>query len=220
MTVTLISMMRNATSSPTPYLERYCEQVDALGELIDLQVVVAEGDSTDDTFAYLMDAPEIDDVFKIDHGGPMFGSVDDPQRWKQVAYVYNTTLDRLNLDGPLILVEADLIWQPKTMLGLLEDLKDPRVDVVAPLSVQDGHNYETWGHRWPDGTCFPPELDRIVKGEGLQPISSAGSCLAMSAPVALLARLGEDDGIVGFCRDLHEKGFTLYLDDRLRVEHP
>lgn len=226
MTVTLMSMVRNATSSKVPYIERYGQQVDALSQYIDLWVVLCEGDSTDDTNSYVNDMPEVDQVLKIDHGGPMYGSVDEPERWKQVAYVYNTALDQLSFGGPLIIVEADIIWQTDTMLALLDDLGEG-VDAVAPLSVQyrdyagGWRNYEIWGHRWPNGDCFPQELDQIISDDGaLQPISSAGSCMVLKPEVARQCRWGEEDGVVGFCRDIREKGFGLYLDDKLRVEHP
>lgn len=218
--VKLISIFRNSIS----YVDRYVEQVNAFRWSLDdpdsLEVVVAEGDSDDGTFTFLDNCDEIDRVLKIDHGGPRFNSVDNPQRWGQIAFVYNALLDELDPDGPVILVESDLIWQPQTMLGLLKHL-GVGIDAVAPLSVKGDRFYDTWGHRWPDGTCFTSNLDQIVTdGKLLRPLASAGSCIVMKEEVARKARFGAEDGIVGFCNDMHRLGFTLYLDDREQVRHP
>ena len=216
MTVTLISIFRNSVT----YLDRYVEQVDALREHMPVYCVVAEGDSDDGTWEQLQTLPEIDEYHKIEHGGPTFKSVDNKQRWGQIAFVYNALLDQLDPDGPVILVESDLIWQPETMVALLKHL-GVGIDAVAPLSVKGDRFYDTWGHRWPDGTPFTSNLDQIVTdGKLLRPISSAGSCIVMKEDVARKARFGTEDGIVGFCADLHRLGFHLYLDDQLRVTHP
>ncbi len=227
--ISVISIMRNSLS----YIDRYIAQFQALRDVIPLRVVVAEGDSDDGTYAQLGALAGFEDfeLHKIEHGGPVFNSTDNPQRWSQIAYVYNTLLDLLEPEGPVILVESDLIWQPETMLGLLKQL-GVGIDAIAPLSVKgyydlDGHRlpgerfYDTWGHRWPDGTRFSGELSEVVSdGKMLRPISSAGSCIVMKEEVARKARFGAEDGIVGFCADLHRLGFHLYLDDQLRVEHP
>lgn len=212
----LISIMRNSLT----YLDRYVDQTRALRDHIPLYVTVAEGDSDDGTYEQLgAIAPEID-LLKINHGGPAYNSVDNPDRWAQIAYVYNQLLDQLEPNGPVILVESDLIWQPETMLGLLKHL-GTGIDAIAPLSVRGDRFYDTWGHRWADGTPFTSDLNQIVTdGKLLRPLASAGSCIVMKEDVARKARFGETDGIVGFCADLHRLGFTLYLDDQLRVEHP
>ena len=216
--VSLISIFRNSIS----YLDRYIAQVEALRQHVPLEVVVAEGDSDDGTYDQLrgLQFTIPFELLKIDHGGPLFNSTDNEQRWGQIAFVYNALLDTLDPEGPVILVESDLIWQPETMLGLLKHL-DMGVDAVAPLSVKGDRFYDTWGHRWPDGERFSSDLTEIVSdGKMLRPISSAGSCIVMKEAVARKARFGETDGIVGFCRHLHELGFNLYLDDLVRVEHP
>ena len=55
---------------------------------------------------------------------------------------------------------------------------------------------------------------------GLYPLDSAGSCLVMRGVVALAARFQPDDGIVGWGRDMREKGYQLWLDPTVKVEHP
>jgi hypothetical protein len=160
-------------------------------------------------------------LYQIAHGGRKFGSVDHPQRWNQIATVWNTLLDKLPDDGaPMILVEADLIWDAETMMALLEDLElwHPDISAVAPQSLQQGRFYDTWGYRHIDGGYFG-SMPVAPKADLIQ-ISSAGSCIAMKPEVYRNCRFGENDGIVGFWRDAHYKGFSLYLDPNLKVEHP
>lgn len=204
------------------YLNRYFEQVDALEEHLPVQLVVAEGDSTDDTWRMLEASLEDDDVLiKKEHGGPKFGSVDHQDRWWRIALVCNAVMEQIPDDGrPVIYVESDLMWPVETMLTLLDDLE--RVSAVAPLSMKDGRFYDIWGHRGLDGHRFsphPPYHPDLEGAEGLVPIGSAGSCVVMRGDVAQKVRFGENDCIVGLGRDLQQNG-GLYLDPRVAVHHP
>lgn len=214
MTATFISILRNAE----PYLERYLAQIDELCRAMPLAVRVAEGDSTDDTFKILDESALITEVIQVPHGGPLFGSVDDPVRWGQIAHTYNGLFDHIadSLDGPVLMVEADIIWQPPTMLALLDDLDE--FDASAPLVTFGDLFYETWGHRRVDGTPFANSI--ADAGEGRYPILSAGSCSVMRPEVARKCRYGQTDGVVGFYNEAHREGFSLCLDTNVRVEHP
>lgn len=213
------------------YVERYFAQIEELRRHLPVHLRIAEGDSTDDTYAaiegYLQDG---DELYQISHGGPAYGSIDHPLRWGQIAYVWNQLFDKMSPEGPLVLVEADLIWQPETILRLLADLDV--VDAVAPLSLKDDRFYDTWGHRGTDGIMFTglspyhPSFGVDLAThpgagpQGLVEINSAGSCIAMREDVYRVCRFGETDGIVGFGADIRRKGFQLFCNPTVSVTHP
>jgi len=209
------------------YHDRYFDQIDKLEATIGepVQLCIAEGDSQDGSYPDLMqrtiDRPW-DKLLKVDHGGRHFGSVDHPQRWAQVAVVCNAVMDAAALDGPMIYVESDLIWEPATMIQLLEDLAI--VPAVAPMSMKDGRFYDTFGHRGLDGERFysqPPYHRCLDSDRPLVAIGSAGSCIVMREEVARVARFGENDCVVGLGREirLHAEA-SLWLDRRVEVVHP
>jgi hypothetical protein len=204
----------------TAYIDRYFDQVDALDQMVPVRLVVAEGDSTDDTYERLGARISDDDrLVQVNHGGPKWGSIDHKQRWSELAFVGNTILDLIDGDEPVIWVESDLIWDAGTMMRLLDHLDT--VDAVAPMSMRGDTFYDTWGHRGLDGVPFTPHAPYHPSlTADLVPISSAGSCVAMRPDVAKVARFGELDCIVGLCRDIREHGYGLWLDPELKVTHP
>lgn len=218
------SIFRNAEE----YIPRYFEQVDALRELVPLRLVVAEGDSTDDTLTLLERyARGRDTVLKVDHGGPEFGSVDNQIRWAQIAYVCNTVLDHLQMKNTdrLIYVESDLIWAPETMLRLYKNLDTIKACAAMSYVGQSDRFYDIWGHRGLDGERFVPEfpyhpsLARLPDGR-LTGIGSAGSCIAVRGEVVNAGvRFSNEDGILGFCRTIRDHG-ALWLDTGAEVFHP
>ena len=219
MKVVVASVFRNAAH----YVERYFRQLEALSaEGFDVECVIAEGDSYDDTWGELERwlTPQ-DKLVKAEHGGPSYGSIDHPDRWKQMAWVCNQVMEELPDDeSPKIYVESDLVWTPPVMVKLLEDLGS--CDAVAPMSMRHGVFYDVWGHRGVDGERFhfaPPfhaDLDNDLE---LVPIASAGSCIAMRPEIAKVARFSEEDCIVGLCRSIREHG-GLWVDKTVAVEHP
>lgn len=214
-------MLLSAFRDGAHYVDRYFAQVDALRAHLPVTCYLVEGDSADGTAGALIDRLTDRDasatLIHVNHGGPKFTSVDHPQRWNQIAQVWNTLLDKLPQAGDAILVEADLCWEPDTMLALLADLA-AGCDAVAPQSVKDGRFYDTWGHRWSEDQRFSDEP--LPEDAGLQPIFSAGSCIAMRQEVYRDCRFGENDGIVGFGRDLHFKDYSMFVDPAVSVVHP
>lgn len=212
-------LVASAFRNSENYVERYFAQINELRTHLPVQLRIAEGDSTDDTYAaiesHLQDG---DELYQIAHGGQPYGSVDTPARWGQIAYVWNTLFDKIVPAGPLVLVEADLIWQPETLLRLVANLDV--VDACAPMSMCGARFYDTWGFRGLDGQMFyggPPYHPSVA---GLTEIGSAGSCIAMREAVYDVCRFGATDGIVGFGADIRKRGFHLYVDPSLSVEHP
>lgn len=237
--IAIASIFRNSTG----YLQRYIEQLAALtgsltGAGFDIHLIFAEGDSTDTTwsslnqraaflFQWISGTSKQSELtlFKAEHGGPVFGSVDDVARWRNISYVCNKVLESVaEEDTYLLYVESDLIWDSDTMMFLLGDLDaHGGIDAIAPLSIHQptGTFYDTWGHR-KDGQRFSPSKPyHPGVGTRMTPIDSAGSCIAMRGEVARSCRfVPPEQGIVGFGSDIRAKGYTLYLDPQLRVYHP
>jgi hypothetical protein len=231
--LTLSSIFRDSTH----YIDRYFSQIAALEEVVGpIRLVIAEGDSEDGTYEALkgqiMDRISLgfrdDTLIQVNHGGPKFGSVDNPLRWNQIAQVCNAVMDCLPHDKtPKVYIESDLIWNPKVIVQLVEDLAE--VEAVAPMSMMaDGLTtrfYDLWGHRGLDGERFsmdpPYHMDLARTYDPLVEISSAGSCVAMRSDIARVARFGDNDCIVGLGRSIrYECRGHLYLDRRVAVRHP
>lgn len=231
MIVILASIMRNADG----YLERYLSQAAALRDVLanrgdTLLMRVAEGDSTDNTWQRLTDAVRDTPgmaIYKLDHGGPAFGSVDDPTRWRNIARTWNGLFERIKKDDfdALIYVEADLVWEPVTMLRLLDRLQDrlQPIDVVSPMSMHmAGFFYDTWGYRsggirFGPNPPYHPQLLRLRPGHLLR-LDSAGSCKVMRDEVARKCRFSEQDAMLG--HDINDRGYFFYLDPTVAVYHP
>lgn len=236
MEVAITSIVRNGMG----YIDRYVNQVGELARLLyengehDLDVYIAEGDSTDGTWEWLQ-AWSADHVnpheygvtaIKADHGGPVFGSVDNAERWRNIARTWNKLYQLVALHRPdaVIYVEADLFWQPETMQRLLDHLTT--VPAVAPLSLHrpTGFFYDTWGHRGADGGNFGPHkpyhssLATWTPADGLVPIRSAGSCKVLRGEIVGRCWFNETDAMLG--HDLYAKGYSLWLDPSLSVMHP
>ena len=231
MIVAMASIVRNAEG----YLDRYLRQAGALRELLaargdTLIMRVAEGDSSDNTWARLTEAVRETPgmaVYKLDHEGPAFGSIDDPTRWRNIARTWNRLFERIKEDDydALIYVEADLIWEPATMLRLLGRLNDTgrAVDVVSPMSMHmAGFFYDTWGyrasgHRFGPTPPYHPGLAGLPAG-GLLRLDSAGSCKVMRDVVARQCRFSEQDAMLG--HSVNAKGYGFWLDPSVAVFHP
>jgi hypothetical protein len=215
--VILCSIFRDSTD----YLDRYVNQVKALREHMNVSVVVAEGDSTDDTYLWLIETDFR--VLKVEHGGPKFPSVDNPLRWRQLAVVCNVALTaavrELGHDEPLVYVESDLIWSPETMVRLVKHLTT--YPAVAPMSMHGDRFYDIWGHtkHWEDFKAYPPHFTGWSPSM-MHQITSAGSCIAMSNTAAQVAHFSPVDCIRGVGRSIADAGLSLWLDPTLSVEHP
>lgn len=207
--ITVCSIFRNSET----YLDRYFAQIDALRKHVKVRLVGTWGDSTDDTAALLHKHGGIE-IEAFHHGGPNFGSVDNPARWDQIARVVCRTLDRVGDPGDaLVWVESDLIWDPDTILRLLDDLA--RVPAAAPQVLADGSDrwYDTWGYRQGGRlfSGFPPYwTDPADPETGLVKIDSSGSCFATRG----------DEWQTWSGHWPYTAGGDLWLDPALTVRHP
>ena len=228
--VVIGSMFRNSEA----YLPNYFEQIAALGDALhkldcSMRLIVAEGDSTDNTYKRLHHYSDFfkTEIIKRAHGGRAMGSIDHPERWKQIAFVFNGILEHVTeSDDYFILVESDLVWEANAILRMLNRLGDG-VDAVAAMCFHvspNGSFYDVWGHRaggvrFDSPPPYHPALANLPKGDLLR-MDSAGSCIAMKAVVARAARFSDAEAVVGFGRDINAKGFSLWLEPEAVVVHP
>ena len=226
MKVTILSCFRQATH----YLERYFEQMDDLQRLLmgrgdSLHLLLGYGDSTDGTGAALWD--ECANRFNahlldVSHGGALYGSIEHPQRFRQLAFVGNRLLAHVPMDADVVgIVESDLIWEANTMVRLLDDLE--HVPCVSPM-IMDGPNsfYDVFAHRR-NGQRFtktPPYHEDLDVESDLVELDSAGSVLFVQADLARKARFSDGEAIVGFCESIREQGGSIWLDTQASVQHP
>lgn len=228
MNVTLCSAFRNASN----YIDRYFAQVDRLSNALDqrgdiLHLILAEGDSADNTWQSLhrVACDGNMQLVTVNHGGPDYGSVVSTERFANLAKVCNAIWQRLPANADAVVwMESDLIWEPATVLALLDHLT--HVPAVAPMVMlrREGFPadffYDSWAFR-KNGKHFghwPPYDDWL--GEDMMQVDSAGSCLVMRGDVARAVHWPSEDVIVGLCRLINEQGGSVWLDSKLQVTHP
>jgi hypothetical protein len=234
MHIALMSMFRNMAGAP---INRYFRQVANLSDHLKewdhtLHLKLGVGDCVDETELQLArygealhrtgDIGQID-IIERSHGGPVYGSTEEPERLKALSFVVNGVLNFISPDiDQVIYVESDLIWEPMMWLRLLSKLKSG-TDVVAPLIFAGQAFYDTWGFRDLSGGRYGPFLpyngDLKHNGE-LTEVSSVGSAFVMRGDVARTCRIRDDYSLVGLHRDVRAKGFHVWVDAKEKVVHP
>lgn len=230
MSVAVLSIVRNGAA----YVDRYAAQVAGLRDRLapePVRIVMVEGDSTDATVAVLLAAARAHrlelQLLHHDHGGPEYGSVDHVERWRNVSATFNVGFAALRQanDGYVLMVDTDLVWQPADIVRLLDWLEPGRLDAVAALAMHHtGRAYDTWGSRGLDGVPFrfePPYHPSLEGASGLVAVSSAGCCVGVTGQVARTTEFRYPElANVGWCQDMREHGYALWLDPTVKVVHP
>jgi len=190
-----------------------------------LRLVSVEGDSRDDTRIQLIGCAERDvlsfELVTRNHGCKEWGSVESAERMEKLSYVLNGMMEAIHQeDEVLIYVESDLVWEPDTFVRLIDQLK-VGVDVIAPLIFAGDHFYDVWAFR-KNGARFGPfsPYHSELNHNELTMVDSVGSCLVMRAEVARHCRSIDGEALVGFCRDVWAKHYSVYCDARERIHHP
>jgi hypothetical protein len=239
MRVAILSMFQNSMG----YLNRYMMQVYKLQAEAPhhFDLVLGEGDSTDEEQTWnKLNERFPGCVHKCVHGGQVFGSVDTTQRWVQLSIAWNQLLPHvLPYHDAALYIEADLYWEPSTIIKLLDRLKE--VDAITGLCTWDNHPerqplcgckspdlmhlYDWWGYRAVGQkftVCYPYSPIFLTKStNGLFPIDSCGSFLAMKGQTARECRFDPpQEGLCGFCQNMKAHGYQLWCDPKLRVTHP
>jgi hypothetical protein len=236
MTLTLCTMVRDAASRGT--LARFHRQVGTLERRLHapLTVVIAEGDSRDHTRLALVQEAERAKawhrrtlVMDVSHGGPFWGSTEEPARLAGLSTIFNRVLDVATETKAdvVVWVESDLHWTADTILRLASHVDQKLVALVAPMTHAGVAYYDTWGCRLLDGRridSVPPHLPAdylAAHGVGaLVEMASVGSVVAMSRPVARDVRISGGGAIVEWCAVARGIGHRVWLDTGARVEHP
>ncbi len=192
-----------------------------------LQQIAVWGDCTDHTAHALWASGQRFGLNLVrverSHHGPVFQSTEAPERMKALQYVGNGILEAVQPDvDVLVYVESDLLWRPGPMVALIEQLDAGVTDVVAPLvfageTFYDIFAYRAQGERF---SPFPPYHRGFAEGADRLEVDSAGSCLVMRGDVARTCRIGESEGLVSFCADVRAHGYHLWVDRRIRIDHP
>lgn len=212
--VTIGSIVRDGSG----YIGRYFKQIEDLRKHIPVNVIITEGDSTDNTWALIQNREGVT-PFKYDHKGAKYGSVNVKERWKNIARTWNHMLSQAgSIKTPFIYLEADLLWDSKSMLSLIEGLSD--FDAVAPMCFHGNIFYDTWGHRafGRHFTNLYPYHANLTDYDRYMPIESAGSCIVMKSEVINSCRLSEVDAMIG--HDIITKGYSFVVDKKTRIYHP
>lgn len=224
--LTVLSIFRNSTA----YLDRYAAQVKSVMAAKPdwtFQFIWLEGDSTDDTVLKLnalwgdvKAAGATVAIGKYDHGGPAYASIDHPDRWRQLADVWNRNLQRLVVPTRYaVCVESDLIWQASDMLAMLDHLDNDRCDVAYPLLMLRDTNqfYDTHAFHAPDGrgwSAWPPYAPGWDGGRFV-PVSRAGGMVVARGETMRRARWGDDDCVLHF-----PPGTRCMVDMHTVIQHP
>lgn len=228
MNVTIISCFRNATA----YIPRYFDQIDHLAIVLArrtpharLNLLLGYGDSTDGTGEMLFEAAADSigaHLIDVSHGGSQYGSIEHPERFKQLAFVGNKLLANVPSDADVVgIVESDLVWEAQTMTRLIDHLA--WVPAIAPM-IMDGPNsfYDVYAYRM-NGERFtktPPYHWRLENFyNDLTMLDSAGSVLFMDADLARKARFTDEQAIVGLCEQIREQGGRIWLDPKATIQH-
>lgn len=195
------------------------------------RMIAVEGDSSDNTrgeLEYLQLAQrEPLTIISCNHGQRVFGSTEEEDRLAALSQVGNAILSGVEKsDDILIYVESDLIWDAYTMVCLIDKLLSGNYDVIAPLIFAGNNFYDIFVYRGLDGERFSPfppyhrDLPREGETQVLTEVSSAGSCLVMKAEVARRCRIRNNQALLGFCEDVREKGYHIWVDSTQRIYHP
>lgn len=234
MNVTLCSAFRSSAAYIARYQLQVCRLAYALAQRGDwLHVIWCEGDSVDDSLQRLLDGYEHDgkpcgytaDIFHFHHDGKNYGSIEDAQRFRQLAAVWSRVWARIPDDASVVVFcEADLIWEADTIVRLIDQVQDSVA--VAPM-VMDSPPKNTWYDSWAfrrNGVRFTKEppfhADFDDPREGYMLLDSAGSVLVMDGDLARKVRFTDEEAVVGLCKNIYAVGGSIWLDTAASVTHP
>lgn len=230
MNIKVCSIFRNSSA----YVGRYALQAFSLQKLLQLRghnvsFLLGHGDSTDGTpdllKSYFKNSPIT--LVDVSHGGPDHGSVVNAQRFRQLSIAGNKIWSQLPEEADIVIwVEADLVWDPLTLVSLAESATF--LPMVAPKIIlhRTGWPEDTFYDTWAfvrDGRNFvhaPPYHPAVDSETDLLEMDSVGSCFAIWGELARQLTIPSEDVLVGFCRMLREDlGEQIWLDTRLSVFH-
>lgn len=223
-------------------LQRFHRQLRALEETLraPLTFLACEGDSRDHTRQALIDeagARKADAgrrtlLIEVGHGGPRYGSTEEPARLAMLSTLLNTALDHVpgkDLDA-IVWVESDLIWGAHALLRLADVVRArDDVGVCGAMCYAGDPFYDTWGcrqlgngeHRMPPFAPYFSEAYLATHQMGdLVEMASVGSAVAFTPPVARDVRVQDGQALVGWCAEARRLKYRVWIDRACRVDHP
>ena len=225
--VTIVTPVRERANALPGYFHRIEKIRAAYGEN-SLRLVVVEGDSMDATRSVVADwvaGRWWAELSLCDTGLPLFGSVVDPVRFRGLATVFNHGLQRVHGDWTdyAMLLPVDVSVTPDDFCRLVQRAVSLALNVVSPFVFQGLAFYDIWAFVGLDGVPFwgfPPSMTGALYGQQPVQMSSVGGAMLFSKAV-LRAGVRYDLGDVdrGFCRAAREKGFSVWADPTVMVEH-
>lgn len=208
-------------------LAAYAARIDRL-TVPPVQIIVAEGDSVDETVRALYEWRIADDRVKVVHcntGLPRYGSVVNEERFSILSQVFNAALAKVDVkDSTHVLFLPDDIDYDA---DLLERLLAHDVDMIAPLVWGDWFGtpyfYDTWAfRRMGSGNFynFSQAWARQNLGNALIEMESVGGTVLMrSTVVAAGCRYRAHDVDRGLCAMARDYGFSVWCDPTTHVRH-
>lgn len=237
MNIVIVSLFRNMSTRINAYFQQVRALQDHVGPDHPVQVIAVEGDSHDDTerelgkFAELWQVPL--ELVKHDHGGPEFGSTEDPERLEALTGVLKAGLDAAReiagkVDDPVVLyVESDLKWHPH-QAGSVIDLafrREDGFDVVAPMVFAGQAFYDIWGFVGRDGERFSPyapfHRSLLRRNKTIIEVSGVGSCFALRGDaLEKIRRVAGKEALRSFCKVARMAKLRIGVAPAFRIEHP
>jgi len=134
----------------------------------------------------------------------------------RLAFLRNELLKLVGDADYVLMIDADVVNIPA---DLLKRLLSHRKDIVAPMVMIEGTDafYDTLAFRM-GGLRFAPNMR--IWGTNPIPVDSVGTCYLMNKCVASQVRYGAGESEqVAFCNQAREKGFGVFVDPTLRIDH-
>lgn len=207
-------------------VKRWLDQVESLAGVLDVRAMAVEGDSTDATRQELLagaKARGLDfELRTANHGGPVYGSTEDPKRMAALSFVLNEAMAGIReTDDVLFYVESDLLWDAATAAALVELVASGAAEIVAPMTFAGEHFYDVWACR-KDGSRFSPlpPYHAGLNAKGLTEVDSVGSCVVMRGEIAQKVRVKDGNAFVGWCAEALAQGHRIDMAAELSVRHP
>lgn len=223
--VTICTPMRDSS----PRLDAYIARVNALDYPSEqLRIVIAEGDSVDDTGQrvqmWAREDPRVTMVH-ADTGKPRYGSVVHPERFEVLAHVFNAALAQVDTawSTHVLFLPDDISFEP----DLLHRLLAHNVAIVAPLVWGDWYGnayfYDTWAFsRKNIGNFY--NFSRAWANDnlpqGLIEMDTVGGTMLMrSLVIAAGCRYTPQEVDRGLCKMASAYGFDIWCDTMTNVRH-
>jgi len=214
---------------------RFFRQLDSqktFDQFIINKIVIAEGNSEDDTWAVLQKEKEDREnlhLIKKDTSIIPIQSRIIEGRVKELATVANEVVEHITDCDYIVWQESDLIiLNEYLILSMLDSFdKIDNLGIIAPIIFGETHHhifYDTFIFRTLEDVCWqnsPPWAPNYYEYDRYIPMNSVGSMVMMKSDIVKEGgRFGPIEGFVDLCRKCREMGLKVYADKALHIYHP